>query len=45
MQVSCERSFLKLKILKNALRNSLTQEHLECFMLMAYEKRYYTKSW
>jgi len=37
-QVSCERSFSKLKILKNALRNSLTQEHLECFMLMALEK-------
>jgi len=37
-QVSCERSFSKLKILKNALRNSLTQEQLECFMLMALEK-------
>ena len=37
-QISCERSFSKLKILKNTLRNSLTQEHLECFMLMAFEK-------
>jgi hypothetical protein len=37
-QVSCKQSFSELKILKNALRNSLTQEHLECFMLMALKK-------
>lgn len=37
-QVSCERSFSKLKLLKTYLRNFLTQDHLESFMLMAMEK-------
>lgn len=37
-QVSCERSFSKLKYILNRLRNSLGQDHLEAFMLMAIEK-------
>lgn len=37
-QVACERSFSTLKYLKNRLRNSMTDEHLESFMLMAIEK-------
>lgn len=38
-QVACERSFSTLKYLKNRLRNSMTTEHLESFMLMAIEKQ------
>jgi hypothetical protein len=36
-QVQCERSFSKLKIIKTRLRNTMTDEHLETFMLMAME--------
>lgn len=38
-QVACERSFSTLKYLKNRLRNSMTNEHLESFMLMAIENK------
>lgn len=38
LQVSCERSFSILKFLKNVLRNSLTQDYLEYFMLMTLRK-------
>lgn len=34
-QVACERSFSTLKLIKNRLRSSLSQQHLEAFMLMA----------
>jgi len=37
-QVGCERSFSKLKYIKNYLRNSITQDHLESFILMSVEK-------
>lgn len=37
-QVNCERSFSKLKIIKNRLRSSLGQEKLEAFMIMSVEK-------
>jgi len=37
-QVSCERSFSKLKALTIYLRSNLTQDHLESFMLIAMEK-------
>lgn len=37
-QVSCERSFSKLNYILNKVRNSLTQENVETFMLMAIEK-------
>ncbi|KAE9528830.1 hypothetical protein AGLY_012405 [Aphis glycines] len=37
-QVKCERSFSKLKIIKNRLRSSLGQDHLEIFMLMSIER-------
>lgn len=37
-QVACERSFSKLKYILNRLRNSLSQPHLEAFMLMSMEK-------
>ena len=33
-QVECERSFSKLKLIKTRLQATLTQENLECFMLM-----------
>ncbi len=36
-QVECERSFSKLKLIKTRLRATLTQENLECFMLMGLE--------
>ncbi|XP_025425624.1 uncharacterized protein LOC112694388 [Sipha flava] len=36
---SCERSFSTLKFIKNRLRNTLTNEYLEAFMLMSVEKR------
>lgn len=42
-QVSCERSFSKLKYILNRLRNSLNQEHLEAFMIMSCEKDLLTK--
>jgi hypothetical protein len=38
IQVSCERSFSTLKYIKNRLRNSMTNEHLEEFMLMSIKK-------
>ena len=38
-QVACERSFSILKFIKNRLRNNLTNENLEAFILMAVEKR------
>ncbi|XP_034051779.1 uncharacterized protein LOC117532559 [Gymnodraco acuticeps] len=34
-QVACERSFSTLKLIKNRLRSSLSQQNLESFMLMA----------
>ena len=34
-QVECERSFSTLKYIKNRLRSSLSQQHLEAFMLMS----------
>jgi len=37
-QVRCETSFSKLKFILNRLRNCLTQEHLEAFLLMSIEK-------
>lgn len=37
-QVSCERSFSILKFIKNRLRNSLSDDHLESFMIMNIEK-------
>lgn len=37
-QVKCERSFSKLKIIKNRLISSLDQDHLEIFMLMSIER-------
>lgn len=36
-QVECERAFSKLKIIKNRLRSSMTQQKLEAFMLMSTE--------
>lgn len=36
-QVACERSFSSLKIVKSRIRSSLTQVHLEAFMLMMCE--------
>uniref|UniRef100_A0A2S2R5R2 HAT C-terminal dimerisation domain-containing protein n=1 Tax=Sipha flava TaxID=143950 RepID=A0A2S2R5R2_9HEMI len=41
-QVGCERSFSKLKYVKNYLRNSITQDHLESFILMNVEKEILT---
>lgn len=38
-QVSCERSFSTLKYVFNRLRSTLTQEHLEAFMIMCCEKQ------
>lgn len=37
-QVSCERSFSKLKFILNRLRNNLAQTNIEAFMLMATER-------
>lgn len=37
-QVACERSFSTLKFVKNRLRSSMTQDHMEAFMLMCTEK-------
>ena len=39
-QVQCERSFSALKRIKSRLRSTMTQEHLEAFMLMSVEKKY-----
>lgn len=36
-QVACERSFSKLKYLKNRLRSTLSQSRLDAFMLMSCE--------
>lgn len=36
--VACERSFSTLKFIKNRLRSTASQEHLEAFMLMPIEK-------
>ena len=36
-QVECEHSFSQLKLIKTRLRATLTQENLECFMLMGIE--------
>lgn len=38
VQVSCERCFSALKFIKNRLRSTLTEDHLESFMLMYVEK-------
>jgi hypothetical protein len=37
-QVTCERVFSKLKVIKTKLRSSLDQQHLEPLILMAIEK-------
>lgn len=37
-QVSCERAFSKLKIVKTRLRSSMTNDRLEAFLMMAIEK-------
>lgn len=37
-QVACERSFSTLKFIKNRLRSTISNDHLETFMLMATEK-------
>ena len=37
-QVQCERTFSSLKIIKTRLRNSLSQENLESYMLLSIEK-------
>ena len=37
-QVTCERVFSKLKVIKLKLRSSLDQQHLEPLILMAIEK-------
>ena len=42
-QVACERSFSALKRIKGRLRSTMTQEHLEAFMLMFVEKAILTK--
>ena len=38
-QVSCERSFSKLKIIKNRLRSTLTTENFEALFLMSVENQ------
>jgi hypothetical protein len=42
-QVTCERVFSKLKVIKTKLRSSLDLRHLELLMLIAIEKIYYFK--
>ena len=37
-QVACEHTFSTLKYIKSRLRSTLSQDHLEDFMLMATEK-------
>jgi len=39
-QVGYQLSFSKLKCTKNYLRNSITQDHLECFIPMNVEKKF-----
>lgn len=39
-QAICERVFSKLKIVKNRLRSSTNQDHLEAFMLISVENIY-----
>jgi len=38
-QVACERSFSTLKYIKKRLRSTMSNEHLENFMLIAIEKK------
>ena len=42
-QISCERAFSKLKIVKTQLRSSMSNEPLETFMLMSIEKDLHSK--
>ncbi len=42
-QVACERTFSTLKLVKNRLRTSLSQDNLETFLLMATEKEILTE--
>lgn len=42
-QVACERSFSALKRIKSRLRSTMTQEHLEAFMLMSVERKILSK--
>ena len=42
-QVACERSFSALRRIIGRLRSTMTQEHLEAFMLMFVEKAILTK--
>lgn len=37
-QVTCERAFSKLKIIKSRLRAKLTDEHLEALFMMQCER-------
>lgn len=37
-QVTCERTFSKLKLLKTRLRSTTSQENLECLFLMQWER-------
>ncbi|XP_047129351.1 uncharacterized protein LOC124809338 [Hydra vulgaris] len=37
-QAECERSFSKLKLIKTRLHNSMSNDHLESYMLMSVEK-------
>jgi hypothetical protein len=37
-QVTCERTFSKLKLLKTRLRSTTSQENLECLFLMQCER-------
>ncbi|XP_004209165.1 uncharacterized protein LOC101237930 [Hydra vulgaris] len=37
-QAECERSFSKLKLIKTRLRNSMSNDYLESYMLMSVEK-------
>ena len=39
-QVSCERTFSKLKIVKNRLRSSMTNDLLEAFLIISCEKQF-----
>ena len=37
-QVTCERSFSKMKIIKNYLRNSMSDKHLSDLTVLAIER-------
>ena len=37
-QVACERTFSKLKYIKNPLRNQLSDDPLDSFLIMCVEK-------